>query len=645
MSPLRVRLVNMPFSAVELPSIALTQLQAVLAQRFGAAVEVEVLYLSHDVCRYLGLDLYRGVCDEAPRSGLGDWCFRDLAFPGMPDDAEAYRRRFFPARDERQQLFSGVLAKRPGLAPLFDRLIAHHRLADADLVGFTSMFDQNLASFALARELKRRRPELLTVLGGANCESPMGEEIARRVEPIDYVFSGPALRSFPAFVGYRLAGDLAPAERLNGVFTHASCRAGRPPVGPIGDELAIDAPLPLAYGPYLDAFEAAFAGQPVAPILLFETSRGCWWGERAHCTFCGLNGSTMSYRPMQPARARAQFAELFSFAPRARRFNCVDNIMPKDYPREVFAHLEPPPGTAIFYEVKADLTADELRLLARAGVRSIQPGIEALNSSTLTRMRKGTTAVKNVHFLKLCRSAGVTPEWNLLVGFPGEEGEVFARYLEDIPRLVHLTPPSGVYPVRFDRFSPYFVQAAHHGLDLQPLDYYRFLYPFDDAALAGLAYYFADRNVTAPYFQAMAQWIGRLRQAHAAWSGRWASEPPLVCFERPGATTVLDTRSGAPLRHEVGDAGRALLTALDEPTTLADLPARLAGGLPFDLAPALAALRARDLIFEEGHRLVSLVFLQPPAPGGSGERALAEIAEAMEAAPERSLAAAERGAT
>ena len=35
----------------------------------------------------------------------------------------------------------------------------------------------------------------------------------------------------------------------------------------------------------------------------FETSRGCWWGERMHCTFCGLNGATMSYRSKSPRRA------------------------------------------------------------------------------------------------------------------------------------------------------------------------------------------------------------------------------------------------------------------------------------------------------------------------------------------------------
>jgi ribosomal peptide maturation radical SAM protein 1 len=600
---MRIALINMPFSAIELPSIALTQLKAVVDRRFGPKVDVEIHYLSHDVCRYLGLDLYRMICDEASHSGLGDWLFRDLAFPGEPDGVEAYSRRFFPARDRRRELFELALARRPGLGPLLDELIDRHRLDRADVVGFTSMFSQNVASFALARRLKERNPGMITVLGGANAEAPMGIEIARRVDAVDYVFSGPALLSFPALVGCLLDGDPAPAERLNGVFTRANCHGS---IGPIGDELDIDEEVPLDYGPFLDGFERTLAGEPVEPILLFETSRGCWWGERAHCTFCGLNGSTMKFRAMRPDLALGLIRGLLEYVPRVRRFSCVDNIMPKDYPREVFARLSPPPGASFFYEVKADLTGEELRWLAAGGVDSVQPGIEALSTSTLKLMRKGTTSVRNIQFLKLCREAGVRPAWNLLVGFPGEGEDVFAKYVEDLPRLVHLEPPSGVYPIRFDRFSPYFVQAAHYGLELQPLDLYRFTYPWSDDALANVAYYFADRNVAAPYFAAMAKWIGRLRRAQTLWRERWnGGEPPALRFEREGGTTVRDTRSGAAVVHDVGESGRRLLERLEEPASVADV-AELGDA---DLAP----LRARGLIFEDGQRLVSLVFPAQPA--------------------------------
>ncbi|HEY0510561.1 MAG TPA: RiPP maturation radical SAM C-methyltransferase [Thermoanaerobaculia bacterium] len=627
----RISLVNMPFSSIEIPSIALTQLQTMIRRRFGSGVPVDICYASHDACRLLGLADYLQACDEASHSGLGDWLFRQLAFPEAPDNAVTYRQRYFPARDERQAAFDRLLAARPGLSRWLDGVIETYRLDQSDLVGFTSMFGQNVASFALARRLKERNPRVVTAIGGANCESPMGEEIARRVAAIDYVFSGPALLSFPELVDGLLAGDRERAERIDGVFTRRSGRydgAGSPGAAVIGAELDIDEEVPLDYDSFLRSFEGAFAGAGLEPALMFETSRGCWWGERAHCTFCGLNGSTMGFRWMQPEKAVAAIRSLFAYFPRARQFNCVDNIMPKEYPREVLARLETPPGAAIFYEVKADLTEEEIELLAAGGVHSVQPGIEALATSTLKLMRKGMTSVRNVAFLRHCLVHDLHPAWNLLVGFPGEGEEVFKRYVEVIPRLVHLPPPSGVFPVRFDRFSPYFTQAAQYGLDLTPLDFYPQVYPLPPESLRNLAYYFADRNMAAPYFLAVARWINRMRKAQGTWRAAWVEgRPPVLHFERPGGRTVRDTRSGSTVVHDVGEAGRRLLEALAEPTTLQEL-AKVAFDPPLDLDAGLDRLRALELVFEDGPRLVSLVLPDETRP----ERILRRYAP-MEAVP------------
>src|SRR3977135_2135675 len=46
----------------------------------------------------------------------------------------------------------------------------------------------------------------------------------------------------------------------------------------------------------------ALSGPPLRadPRLVLESSRGCWWGEKHHCTFCGLNGSFMEFRSKSP---------------------------------------------------------------------------------------------------------------------------------------------------------------------------------------------------------------------------------------------------------------------------------------------------------------------------------------------------------
>jgi ribosomal peptide maturation radical SAM protein 1 len=346
--------------------------------------------------------------------------------------------------------------------------------------------------------------------------------------------------------------------------------------------------------------------------LLFETSRGCWWGERAHCTFCGLNGTTMAYRAMESERAVGQFERLFSYWPRCSRFESVDNIMPKQYLTEVFPSLDPPPRSTIFYEVKADLKADQLEILSRAAVKEIQPGIESLATSTLKLMRKGTTAFQNIIFLRNCLTYGISPVWNLLIGFPGETDEVYRKYIIDLPLLFHLPPPSGVYPVRFDRFSPYFTQAQQYGLDLQPSDFYGFIYPFSQESLANLAYYFADQNYSAPYMTTMIAWNDRLKTTVERWRSRWKRDdkqphPQLVFRQRGSSTIVYDTREGSELEHELGNRGAEILRFLIERRQLVELAREFRQLSETVIVQEVSWLKEHGLIFEEDGRYLSLV--------------------------------------
>jgi magnesium-protoporphyrin IX monomethyl ester (oxidative) cyclase len=332
----------------------------------------------------------------------------------------------------------------------------------------------------------------------------------------------------------------------------------------------------------------------------------------------------MNFRAMAADQAIAQFESLFRYAPRAQRLRlqCVDNIMPKSYLAEVFPFIATPPNVGIFYEVKADLTEEDMRSLDRARVRWIQPGIEALATSTLKLMRKGTSSYQNIRLLQLCTLYDVWPYWNLLVGFPNEGEEVYEKYLADIPRLVHLPPPSGAHPVRFDRFSPYFVRPAEYGLDLHPLDYYGLIYPLDPESLMQLAYYFGDANQhRADYFLALARKLGPLRDQVAAWRNRWegndaGTAPSLVMRRSLEGTTIYDSRSGEVEEYQIDELTQAVLEALATPKRAAALEAAIPQPHPAGLDRTIAWLRARGLLFEEGDRLMSLV-LPSMAPQGA----------------------------
>jgi ribosomal peptide maturation radical SAM protein 1 len=605
----RICLVNMPFSNLVMPSIALTQLKSVLDAAFGPKVEVDVLYLSVDFAKYLGRELYDFLTNsgESLNTGLGDWFFRQAAFPGSGDNSSQYfGRHFRTGVPGLQNMSRGIRQKQQGTEALLDRLIEDYRIDQAQIVGFTSMFMQNTAGFALARKLKVRNPSIITVMGGANCEYPMGDVIAERVPQIDFVFSGPSLKNFPEFVEYAMSGDSARCATIRGVLSRhgVSPKSGE---DTIGEDLNIDVDVPLDYEPFLDKLQSTFPDSNLKGILPFETSRGCWWGERSHCTFCGLNGATMRYRAKRPDLAVAEMTGLFGFSGRVTKLSAVDNILPKSYFRDVLPLLHTPPDMHIFYEVKADLSEQDVALLSRARVTQIQPGIEALATSTLKLMKKGVTAFQNLKLLKICALYSVEPSWNLLMGFPGETEDVYRRYVEVIPLLVHLPAPTGAYPVRFDRYSPYYKEALQYKLDLQPLDFYPMIYPFDEQDLSRMAYYFGDRNITAGYFMAVAKWIGKVRARISQWAARWADQanPPHLYYKDP--STVYDTRSGTAIEHTLSESSQAVLNLLERPTRIDDIGKAFASRKEISVAQEIAWLAERGLVFSEGDRYFSLV--------------------------------------
>jgi len=646
----KIALINMPFGDLRIPSIGLTQLKAVLDEEYQGRIAVDIHYCSHDFARYLGLDLYNSISGSMDHhnAGMGDWLFRQIAFPQTEENSEEYFERYYPFQNkEADALKNSIREKRAGLEDFMDELIDQNTFEEADIVGLTSMFMQNVASFAMARKLKDRNRFLVTVMGGANCESPMGQEIVLNVEQIEYAFSGPGLKSFPAFVRASLAGEMEKRDQINGVFSRRNCASlskiapvnphqpAAPSLVPLmhlnaatvatvieasgvattidtfGEELDIDTEVKLDYDLFLDTLESKFPNKQVEPILLFETSRGCWWGEKAHCTFCGLNGTTMNYRAMSPAPALKLFNSLFRYSDRCTVYNCVDNILAKNYLTDVFPFLETPSNIHMFYEVKADLSEKEMEVLSKARVKSVQPGVESLATSTLKLMKKGTSSFQNVSLLKNCLIYDIWPEWNLLVGFPGEGAEVYEKYLQDLPLLRHLPPPSGVLPVRYDRYSPYYVKAKEYELELQPVDFYELIYPFSKESLANLAYYFSDTNLRAKYFLTLMKWLGKVRETFAVWKALWPegeSTHPELYMEQDGDTTLIhDSRSGEVVEYAISEVSRQMLDLLSQRQRVGNITKELEHLPDFDASREIAILQEKGLLFHERESYLSLV--------------------------------------
>src|SRR4030095_7923177 len=461
-SQYRTALVNMPFASSTRPSIQLGLLSAIVR---AAGFPVDAHYFNLDLAAEFSPALYERFCEHRGHM-FGEWLFGVAAFGA--DDASATAAYFdtFPARDAwaksvgiNRDLLDDT--RRHVLPRFIDQCVSTVDWRHYRFVGFSSTFEQNVASLALARALKERFPDICIVFGGANAEGEMGHELLRSFPFIDFTVSGEGDRVVPALLRCLALGESV--EHIQGVIS-------RGPNGEVvgSQALPIDKLDEIPTPNYEEYFRKARKLGLLAVLapevtIPFESSRGCWWGAKHHCTFCGLNGLGMGYRRETPDRLLTELTEL-SAAYTVTAFEAVDNIMSMDYIDAVFGKLaEDRIDFQFFYEVKANLTREIIRKLAKGGVKHLQPGIESMSTDVLKLMRKGCTMLQNVLCLKWCRDYDIKVSWNLLVGFPGETQANYEDQLRVLQSISHLEPPRSCNRIWLERFSPYYTDGDSFG--------------------------------------------------------------------------------------------------------------------------------------------------------------------------------------
>jgi ribosomal peptide maturation radical SAM protein 1 len=536
-----VFLASLPLSSARYPSLGLGLLKSALTQ---LGIPCHVRYFSLDYIQDAGIKTFECLSDTDYHTALvGEWVFAEAA----NDDAEQsdetdarYLSEVFRTQCPEQEYVSRlllVLAAREDAAAFIDRCVGGVDWSQYSILGISSSFQQNMASLAFARRVKARFPHIFIVFGGANCQGEMGIELHRRYGFIDAVCLGEGDLVFPELVRRHLAGESTTG--LPGVVLRAADASTTIPAKEVEQVEDLDK---LPY-PDLSDFYEQRRSLPLASrypsSVVFETARGCWWGAKHHCTFCGLNGRTMAYRSKSQTRAYQELAHLV--ASYGHEVVNADAILDMQYFKEFLPRLGAEgPAIRMFWQMKANLRADQLELLARAGVTRIQPGIEALDSELLTLMKKGCTMLQNVQILKLAAESGLSVVWNLLYGFPGESAEVYQRSAHIMPKLRHLQPPNCTARVLADRFSPYFQRPESFGVRLEPATAYRSIYPFDETSVRRLAYHFDMHSAALDCIEETA---APMVSEQSLWSEHHA-ESALYCEYERDAVVVTDQRWG-----------------------------------------------------------------------------------------------------
>jgi radical SAM superfamily enzyme YgiQ (UPF0313 family) len=291
------------------------------------------------------------------------------------------------------------------------------------LVGFTCYLWNIERTLWLARELKRRRPDVHIVLGGPEVTA----DNAWVLETLDYDLAvlGEGEQTFAQL----LLGEDVPAAPIPGLFIPA---AGP---GPRYDPSRQPAPrAPLADlnqlgSPYL----AGILDVADEEMLLLETSRGC----RYRCRFCYY---WKSYDKTYYLADETIQASLRLAAERgAREVFLLDPTLNQ---RKDFADLlrllaagNPGHRFSYFGELRGEgVTEETAHLLREANFTEVEVGLQSIEPDAMTLMDRKNNLRAFERGVRAMMRQGIRVKVDLIVGLPGDTVESVRRglhYLHD----------------------------------------------------------------------------------------------------------------------------------------------------------------------------------------------------------------------
>lgn len=603
-----VALISMPTLSARFPSFQLALLKPTL-ERAGIPVQNFSLFMYFG--ERIGWRVSETIADVWP-SLVGEWIWTKAAFGG---EVETRDQEYFSAHEH---LFRTICRLAGCTTSRFSKI----RNRDApefidfcldavdwgrfSLIGFSVVFQQLLASIALAKALKLRYPHIPIVFGGASLEDDIANEVLRHCPQVDYMHCGDAEVSFPEMVtrlhkGQSLAGLRGVMRRVGNKIEYAGRSENfsdmdKTPV-PDFDEYFY-ARREGGYEAYDDACE---------PMLAIETARGCWWGEKHHCTFCGLNRSGMEFRAKSPDAVLEQL-DCLSRKYGIFSFNAIDNIMAPEYTDQVFRRLtEANADLEIHYEIRPNFSRTQLGRMRKGGLCSVQPGVESFSTNVLKCMRKMTTGMRNVELIKWCTYLDINCMYNILMRFPGETEEDYRMQAALVPKILHLQPPWGIVKARADRGSPMFTDPESQSIRrLQPAACYQYIFPrrFD---LDRVSYYFDHEIGNVVDEENYDDLIGRVTR----WQSRWGDgrSRPFLRYRKAFSSIVIEDGRGRKLRtYSYADGEAALYEYCADARTPRDIESAFKGASW--VQAALEEFVVEDLMLYMDGRYLSLALPQ-----------------------------------
>jgi len=531
-----------PFNAADQAALGPHILQGRARQ---AGMSLSVFYANIWFASLIGIDTYDLIYRKRGYTGalFGERLFARAAF-GLPPLGRWAESMFDPrhicpeAPQVQQSLF---VTEMDGCERLdIDELVRFERLATDwveeaaalisskpwRVVGASCIFEQRNASIAILKRVKDRIPDVVTVMGGTNASPAFLQSDA-----IDYVFMGESDLTFPRFLQDLAVGQRPEARVVNGE--------------PLQDLDSSPCPDFSEYVAQRDHFLPPTSVEGHSRIV-YETSRGCSWGTKRQCHFCGEARLRSGPRIKSADKVLSDLRTLAERHP-ALPLIMTDIDMPYQYLRTLFPML----GRAklslkLGYQIRPNLSLKQALTLRGAGDVALFAGIEAFSPKLLSLMNKEPSVRSRLMTLRYVLSVRMAISWHLLWGIPGDDSECYDETLALLPLLRHLPPPNAMYHVALPRDSPFVGQPGRFGIrDLRPIESFGAVLP-DDIDAREVAYTFYGNYECGAHRDL--ETIRNIDREIETWRDRWfgEAEAAVMYVMRVGERfLLLDTR-GVP---------------------------------------------------------------------------------------------------
>lgn len=638
-----VLLVSLPWTSLTEPSLGLGILRAVLDER---RIPCRVLHLNLFLLEHLRAPTYYALANIF---ALNDFMFSAVLDPKISRKQEQWLRMkaeellTYKLIDERQ--YGGLDGVIQQLLRLRQEVIPNWLVrwadeigrSDATLVGFTCMFDQTIASVALAHLLKQRVPNKMVALGGYAVRSPTGEAVLRSFSCVDAVCTG---EGEPVILplAYASTGQLSLSE-IHGILYR------RPDGGVCSTAPAASMYMNLIPAPNYDDFFADLKNlsevhhiEIEVDRLPIENSRGCWWGQVKHCVFCGIHDEDMTYRSREASRV-LEVMDCLASRYGLHSFRFSDYILPHQYYRTLLPEmaLRGKPYR-ITCEMKANVSAQRFELLAAAGFDEVQPGIESFSSSVLRKMDKGVSAIQNVHTLLLGKRHGIMVHYNVLYGLPDEEEQEYEAIVNTLPRFFHLDPPSTRLLVQITRYAPLHTNPQRFGIAPACHDpSYGMIFSQDFLNVKGFdlddfCYYFERSFENSPQLNRLYRKIDHLVDE---WKSIQAQRQVCLWYEvKADGLEIFDSRSGSPVASHLDQIEAFVYQTTFEPISVERLWQRCTTLMERgELDEILQRLDRQSLLFRDNEQVIGLALPREVYAHQGNQFSFSQIGRQNEALP------------